>query len=377
MRNPSWRRRNSGHHLIHSLILSHDLAYTQGMPTLHKVTEATKTWAKWGAILITLLLVLTIVLRVGTLLKEQFFPTPVAPPTVAFGKLPAITFVKNATEKKLTYSINTLSGILPVLPDRVNVYAIQKGQPNFLNLKRAQERVTKVGFSPSGVALSDTLYQWSEKEQPFRKIILDIISSNFTISSNFFADPDIVKANNLPDEESAKTSVRNFLSTMSILPNDIDAAKTKTTFLTIKNQKLVPATSYSSASLIRVDLFQKDVDTLPLYYPHPPNSTMYFVLTGNGFEGKIVEAKFHHVESRNTSSTYPIKSANEALSELRTGQGYIASYGGSDTVSIKSVSLGYYREDSNQEYLMPIVVFEGNNGFFGYISAVTDEWVSK
>ena len=36
-----------------------------------------------------------------------------------------------------------------------------------------------------------------------------------------------------------------------------------------------------------------------------------------------------------------------------------------------------YLENKEQNFLMPVVVFEGDNGFIAYVSAVTDEWINK
>jgi hypothetical protein len=45
------------------------------------------------------------------------------------------------------------------------------------------------------------------------------------------------------------------------------------------------------------------------------------------------------------------------------------------TVTIRRIYLGYYDSLTPQEFLMPIVVFEGDGGFLGYVQAVTNEWL--
>ena len=63
---------------------------------------------------------------------------------------------------------------------------------------------------------------------------------------------------------------------------------------------------------------------------------------------------------------------------MKSQKAYIASYyGGSSNVSIKNIFLGYYIGATKQNYLMPIVIFEGERGFFAYVSAVRDEWISN
>ena len=103
---------------------------------------------------------------------------------------------------------------------------------------------------------------------------------------------------------------------------------------------------------------------------------MYMILTGGRFDEEVLEAKFDHFAIKDSSATYPIKTADEAFFELQGQKAYIASYFGEEnTVHLKNVLLGYYMSETEAEYLMPIVIFEGDNGFFAYISAVTDEWI--
>lgn len=319
-------------------------------------------------------------LRVGAQIKEYFFPTPLPPPTVKFGKLPSIAFPDNATNPPVggfTYRLNTLSGQLPSLPTQTRVYKIVNPEPNLLALQRSQERVSKIGFDSSPIRISNTLYQWTSQNAPPKKLLLDIISLNFSLSSDFVSDQDILSARNLPDENGAIETAKNFFSNISF-PDDIDTQKTKATLLSIEGQELVPATSFSKTQIIRVDFFQKDVDKLPLYYPKPKNSIMYVLIAAGSFEPQIVEAKFFHHSISEISSTYPIKTAEEALSELKNKKAYIASYFGSEAnIAIKDISLGYYLSDEEQNYLLPVIVFEGNNGFFAYVEALKDEWREK
>lgn len=347
------------------------------MATLHKATEFTKKILKWSAIAVVSLIVLLVILRVGTQIKEYFFPTPLPPPTVKFGKLPLIKFPDNAINKTFTYRLNTLSGQLPTLPTQTNVYKIVKPQPSLLALQKAQEKVAKVGFNLPPIRIQDTLYQWANQDTPSKKLLLDIASLNFSLSSNFVSDQDVLSARNLPDENGAIEKAKNFFQNIDF-PQDIDNEKIKTTLLSIGGQELVPATSFSKAQILRVDFFQKDVANLPIYYPKPKNSIMYALIAAGSFEPQIVEAKFFHHNISEISATYPIKTAEEAFLELKNKKAYIASYFGSEAnIAIKNISLGYYLSDEEQNYLMPIIVFEGNNGFFAYVAALKDEWVEK
>lgn len=346
------------------------------MISLHKTTEEVKIIAKWGSIALVCLIVLIFLIRIGANLKEYFFPTPPPPPTVSFGKIPEIVFPeKNATDKSLVYSLNTDTGKLPVLPDRATIFKIIQDQPNLLALKRAQERLSKIGFVTKGTPISSIMYQWGESSG---RIIVNILSFNFNFSLNYLNDPHVISANKLPDENGAIEKATSFLSNLNAFPSDIDTAKTKTSLFTIQNNSLFPATSLSSARIIKVDFFQKDMNNLPIFYPYPPTSTINLLVGGGEFQSKVVEANIFHQNISDTSATYPIKTADEAFTNLKEEKAYIASYyGNTGEISIKNIYLGYYMSDKTQNYLMPIVIFEGGDGFFAYVSAVKDVWLTN
>lgn len=348
------------------------------MLTLHKATEGIKKILKWGLIAAVSLILLLIIFRVGGNIKEYFFPTPPPSPTVSFGKLPRILFPANAIDEekahRFTYALNTISGKLPTFKNQAFVYKTVFLPPSLLALQKAKNRVAKIGFSLEPTLLSETTYQW--ESSPSRRIVLDILSSNFNLSSNYVFDPKVLSAQNLPSENEAIEKATSFLNSISSFPSDIDASKTKTTLLTIEDSNLAPVASLSKAKLIRVDFFQKDINNLPIFYPNPVSSSMNVFVASGTYEPQIVEANSFHQDISEISATYPIKTADEAFAQLKNGKAYIAAYfGEGKEVKIARVFLGYYASEEKQDYLLPIIVFEGNNGFFAYVTAIKDEWL--
>lgn len=348
------------------------------MLTLHKLTEEIRTILKWGAVAIGALILVVAITGIGKNIKEFFAPTPPPPPKVEFGKLPQIKFPQSVTSKKLTYSISTVTGELPNFEDRVNVHKLEKPQINLLALDAAKKKVSDLGFDFPETKLSQTSYQWSEPLPPYRKLSLNIFSNNFDLASSYLYSSTVSAAKNLPGEAESIEESEFFLSSiLPSFPQDLDREKTKTTLFSLQNGKLFPSTSFSQAQVIRVDLFQKAIDKLPLVYPYPPFSTMSFFIASSESEPQVVEAHFYHKQKTNQSSTYPIKTAKEAQKELEEGKAYIAGYfGDKNEISIKNVYLAYYiNEQEDQEFLLPVVVFEGDNGFYAYVSAIKSEWV--
>lgn len=341
------------------------------MPTLSKVTSGTRFVLKLGAITIVAILVI----KIGIAIKQKLYPAPVPPPTVSFGKLEVIKFPANVTKKPLKYTLDTISSTFPVLPDRLKVYKITPNIVSFLSLEKAQSKVSKLDFGSQKSLISENTYQWIDRKQLIRKISFNILSSDFIYSTSFITDPTI-RSINLSQTEAINIA-KTFLEDMSSFPDDIDLTKTKTSLHTIKNYTIVPSESISKAQIIKVDFFQKDVDKLPIYYP-TLSSTINLLIGDRENNPQVVEALYTHKDISTEFATYPIKTASEAFLELKRGKAYISSFNEKETnVFIKNMFLGYYLGKDEQKYLIPIIIFEGDNDFFAYISAVKDEWVSK
>jgi hypothetical protein len=55
---------------------------------------------------------------------------------------------------------------------------------------------------------------------------------------------------------------------------------------------------------------------------------------------------------------------------MQAGNAYIINPRNLSSVVITSIELGYYESHTEQNYLLPIYVFIGNNGFMAYVSAI-------
>ena len=348
------------------------------MLTLNQATSLTKNVVKWSAVIVGSIILLLILIRIGTFLKEIIAPTPLPPPTVSFGKLPPIELPTSSSAQQLNYFIDTVTGVLPKFPDRAEVFRIEKPSPDLLALAKTGEKVAQAGFSSSVIRVLGNTYKWTDPQSStLRKINVDIFTLQFNVSSAFLENQAVISGVNLPDPNKAKTVAQNFLSSLSFLYDDLDLEKTKTNLFSIKDSALVPATSISTTQVIEIDFFQKDIDKLPVVYPKANNSTINIFVGGGENQPQVIKADFFHQGILSESATYPIKTASDAFLELKNGNAYILSPSNNKDVSIRNVYLGYYMENKEQNFLMPVVVFEGDNGFIAYVSAVTDEWINK
>jgi hypothetical protein len=109
-----------------------------------------------------------------------------------------------------------------------------------------------------------------------------------------------------------------------------------------------------------------------------PEANVWFIVSGRSRQIISAQYRFFPIE-REGSATYPIKTAEAAFEELKEGIGFItnpeSTSGGS--VIIRKVYLSYYDAGQYSEYYQPVIVFEGDNNFYGFVPAVIDEHYGK
>lgn len=301
-------------------------------------------------------------------IKDAIFPAPPPPPTVGFGKLPDIEFPAS-TNKNLSYSINTITGTLPTFVLSEKVFKMQDVQPDLLSLQRAKEKAKSIDFEGNPVEVSENVYQW--KDSKGQILTMSILDFDFNLSSDFLSKEISIFREGT---DAAVETAKEFLQRMELFYENIDETKTTTELFSIKNFRLVPAVALSNTQVIRINFFQKDINGLPIYYPRavtPLNLTV-----ADLEDPKVIEGNFFYQKTSELFSTYPLKTAEQAFDDLKKGNSYISILSQAANVSIKKVKLGYYMAEKKQKYLMPVIVFEGDN-FQAYVSAVTDEWVDK
>jgi hypothetical protein len=376
--------------------------------TLHKAVELIKKVGIGMGIGLGIIVVSTFIFRFGVFIVKTVSPPKITPPNQALGELPAIEFPQNNIPNNFTYSLNTVTGSLPTdFPDRLIVYPLAPRKPSLLNLEKAKTKAQNLGFQDQQgkpipeISLGNGKYEWSDPRGINRRLTFDIVTFDFTLTSRYLASLTTLGAQNLSTEQYAIETAKDFLDVIQLFPEDVDLTKTQTiqkntsydTFpklFNILNGALVPTTSLSNAKVIRVDFHQKDIEydldtgrkdapkikmKLPIRYPRPPFSTMSFWISSGQNDAEVGAANFVHkeIEKSNDQATYPIKPVQTAFEELQEGKAYVASYSGLEQqIFISNVYLAYYIGEGNQDYLLPIIVFEGQDGFFAYVSAVKE-----
>lgn len=348
------------------------------MPTLSVVKVDFIKVSKWIGIVLAILIAIFLLIKGLFFIKELIWPTPPPPPTVTFGKLPKPYFPEGI-KKNFKYTIDTLSGELPKLPDRTNVYEMGKSEPDILAVQRMTEKAVSLGFNPETEQLSETVYRWrSTGEKPTRVLVVNVLLAEFNLSSDFLSNKDLLSETGALDEAEAINTAKGFLNTLSLFPSDLDELKTKTKLLKLENGLLIEVEKPKDAKIINIYFFQKDINELPIVYPIGGGSSIQLTVAGGRFNNEVIDGRYFYQNITEESGTYPIISAETAFEQLKKGNVFIASHEGQDlNIVIKKVYLAYYASGRSQDFLTPVVVFEGKNNFVAYVPAVTPEWIGN
>lgn len=317
----------------------------------------------------------------GVVWKRINPPKP-APPTVAFGKLPPISFPKNEDLPSLNFKLETIQGKLPSLDNIAKAYFISKNIYTYLTYERALQKARSMGFNNEPIKqpeISGTTYFWQDKATIPSTLTMEIINQNFHFQYDFAKDQSLLTAKNLITNDRALEEVKTFLRQTGFLPDDIARGESKFTYFRYSLPDLVEVASLSETDFIRVSLMRQKINELEVLSSNPYEANISALVSKSGAH-RIVDLKYTHFPiDPQFWGTYPLKDTTQAWDDLKNGRGYIANLGDnrSGDITIRKVYLAYYDPHIHQNYLQPIFVFEGDKKFFAYVPAITNQWIEK
>lgn len=347
------------------------------MITLSQAAIIGRRTVRFSIFLVIFLIIGKFVFDFGIKIYRRYYPEPPPPPTVTFGKLPKLPFPEK-NKPQIEYKVETPTGSLPTFGPQAKVYFMPKSSALFFSLENSQKRAAALGFKNGSEQISPTLYKFKNSDSS-ASLEINSVSGIFSISRNLIGEAFLLNSRP-PAPEVAASYVRAFLSQGASLPKDLDGEVIHE-FLKVDAEKLTPATSLSEADLVKINLFRKKYDNLPSVTSDSKQANVWFIVSGsNDKDKKIIAGQYHYLPvSEDQSSTYPIKTVNEALKELSLGEGYIASE--TDSVQtntiIRRIFFAYYDPGIPMEFYQPVFVFEGDNDFMAYVPAITKEYYSN
>lgn len=350
------------------------------MASLTETAYYTRKIINWGIVGAIALLVFRLLFVGFTAWWAAAHPPPPPPPSVAFGTLPAPNFPRSAAgSTDLTFNLQTVDGNTPYLGDRAKVYFMPKPVSNFLSFERAKKLATTLGFSGEAAGVSNRLFIWTDTAISYRTLQVDIVSGNFTLKYDYKSDLGIALEKDLPTREKALSEIKLFFDNIGVSSSEIMTGDLKISFLKLTGNQLTETTSLSEADFVRIDIFRPRLDDMSIFSSDPTQALVYLIFSGSKDSKKrLIEVGYtYNPISTDNFATYPIRSSSDAYKELTGGNGYIARVGeNGNKINILKIYLAYFEPAETQTYLEPVYIFEGEKGFYGYVPAVTKEWLN-
>jgi len=315
------------------------------------------------------------------LLWPVMFPSPPKPLTLApiFGKITRIKFTQ-----AINYPINpefifdTIEGEPITATQTAKIYYLPQTPPRFGYLQTIYLMAQNFGFDTEKIQPTkegeNVVFQDEEK-----KLKVNVANFNFEYQYNYQETENLFENAVLGSEDLIREKVKEFLRVLGRYPEELAQGKDRVIFLHYNPQikEFDVVNSRNEANAVEIDFYRPDIDSFPIAPPKYFNSQNYVVAVFPEEKIKVIKAqvKFFEKEEQKVG-IYPLKTGEQAWQELKEKKGIIVSAGrNNNQIIIKKMFLGYYDPDIYQEYLQPVYVFLGNNGFVAYVPAIKEEYV--
>ena len=348
------------------------------MASLSETAYQVRRGINWIILFMILYIVLRFLWGGVVVLYHTAFPPKAPPPNHAFGVLPKLVFPNDDNAKKLTYTLQTIQGGVPVASPSASVYFMPKKPANLLALTQTQSFAQRLNLDPKPLQETKSIYRFDDPDFLSRRLRYDIVSDNFILRYAFEQDLGVFTEHQVPSPDHALQLSNDLLSNNGLLKDDFKGGKTNITFLKLSGGGLSETSSLSQADAIRVDYFRKNIGSMNLVTPYPAEGPIAFVFSGSANPKKqLLQFAYTYwpIDLEHTG-TYELITGEQAWQELQDGRGYIAAYPKNDgtTVTIRNIFLAFYDAFDPQAYLQPVFVFEGDDGFIAYVPAIASQW---
>ncbi len=279
-------------------------------------------------------------------------------PDTKFGILPYPDFKKSdVSSSNFSYSLDTVTGGLPAFEKIIKVYFIPKSYVSFLAPEKAESLARQFELDTQPEILSETKYIFKKND---KSLTLD------TDSGNFIFEREATAAARAPadDEQKLIQDFKNLLEKQQLLSEELKKGPHKIKYL--------------EDQTMDISLWQENIEDKPIANPTFIHSLVRAKVLGSALDIKnylSLNYTWWKVD-KNTFATYPIKTAQQAYEDLKSGKASIVINPSQPQVSITSVYLGYYLSENYTPYLMPIFIFEGPS-FVAYVPAISGQFIEQ
>ena len=298
-------------------------------------------------------------------------------PNLRYGILPRIIFPEKQFEKK-GFTFEFPNDVTPKMPDQAKVYIVFRSDKSFWALEQEKINAKDLGFESEPQQISNGVYEFQNAAN--QKLRVNILDGSFKLSYPYANDPSLLTTGKVPSQNDAIDLAKSYLQKANKWQSDFDDGERKVTFWKFENDSLKPVSAVVDANFVRVDFARKKIDTqIEIVSAEKSQSLVSVLLSGATVgEKQVVEVNYRYTNiDRESFATYPIKTIEQAMSELRAGNYFPASDAASPSIIIRKVYLAYFEPVTLTNYMQPIFVFEGDNNFSAYVPAITSQFTNK
>lgn len=298
-------------------------------------------------------------------------------PDVKFGILPTLEFPATAVSpSNFTYSIETVTGGLPKLgidpgfEKNIRVYFMTQTFATLLSSERSENLAEKFGISTKPEILSETKYKFIDQN---KSLLADLDTGNFSYNK----EASVSGKTDLDDDNKLVSDFEQILSSIGVLKEDLRQGRTKVTLLKLLEKEFVPTQLRAETTAALISLWPAAVDKKPIFTGNYNQSLVSGVVIGvaNDLNNYLTLDFTYYPIDASTFATYPVKSPQQALEDLKGGKGVVVVEPSKPQVVITSAYLGYYLPQKYSPYLQPIYVFDGPQ-FTALVPAISSEYQS-
>jgi len=300
------------------------------------------------------------------------------PATVRYGALPKIVFPEKQFEKK-NFNFEFANDKTPTFSDQSRVYIVYRSTTKILALEEGKKIAKQFGFESDPIEINEGTYEF--KDAKTNKILnINVLEGDFKLKYPYLDDQSILETKTVPNKNRAIEIASSFLQSGNKYTDDLKDGEKKITYWKISDGTLKSVLAQSEANAVRIDFYRKNLeDKWEIISPQTGEASVSVLVSGSdSYEKQIIEANFKYADiDRESFSTYPIKTVEQAMENLKAGNYWPSSDVNSKDVIIREIKLAYYEPITMTQYVQPVYVFKGDNNFIAFVPAVVDKYITK
>lgn len=345
---------------------------------LTEISIAVRKFFIW--LVIVLIFYFVIKFLLGLFIAVNTKPIPPQKPDIRFNKLPAPKFTTVSTSSSgLNFTLENVDGRPPETTATAKVYTMPKKLPSILSEERAKKMATKLGFTNEPEIITPTLYHYTYPGDPLWNLDIDTTNLNFKLKYDYQKNLSVISSEGGLRTDEALSYTKDYIQNNGLFDGSIIGGKTSfnTYIFDPVSKTFPPATSISTTNAVRINFLRNDIDLLKVLPPAFDQSYNYALYASTISPSRILELNYTFWPiAFDDFGTYPLRSGTTAWHDLIDGYAYVVKIGNNTpdrSIVIRNIYLAYYDSDEPQQYLQPIFVFEGDNGFVAYLPAIDSE----